>query len=154
MSQRQYVTGRDSAAEQLLYVLNGQQTVPLQDIDFILITGIYIPGPDEPQDWPFTPGEIIPVVDTGRDADHSFDEFLGKGRSDKPWPEMRTVIEQGHDLETLIELADKVKRGETGYYEQGPHGWQPFANQREGRSRWAGAADSYVRLGPATHNSW
>lgn len=156
----EYVTGRDTKAEQLLWLLNGQQTVPLDEISLIVIVGTWAPSPTEPQDWPFRRGEIIPVAyeDDVREGRALLklgraQEVFGQRRSFEPW-DMDMVMQQADNMAEAVKFAELAKARKDGYYERGPYGWQPFADQRAGRSHWAGAADSYVRIGDASADAW
>jgi hypothetical protein len=155
-----YVTGRDTKAEELLWLLNGQQTVPLDRISFVVITGTWTPGPNEPPEWPFRRGEIIPVVSTpavyeGRDwvsGGHDVEVF-GARRSFQPW-DMLNVVKQACDVDDAVEIAKLATDGENGFYEC-PYGeWRLFSDQDEGRDRWAGACDEYLRIGDASEDRW
>jgi hypothetical protein len=132
----EYVTGRDTKAEQLLWLLNGQQTVPLNEIEFVVITGTWTPSPTEPPEWPFRRGEIIPVVYTP-------DVYKG-----------RDCVKQAHDVDDATEIAKLATDGPDGFYER-PYGeWRLFSDQAEGRHRWAGACDEYLRIGDASEDRW
>jgi hypothetical protein len=47
--------------EEVLYAAAGFRTVDLVGISMFVVTGTHTPGPEEPQEWPFTPGEIVLV---------------------------------------------------------------------------------------------
>ncbi len=153
-----YVTGRDTKAEELLWLLNRQQTVPLNEISFVVITGTYTPRPSEPQEWPFRRGEIIPVVSTpdvyeGRDWGGYDVEVFGARRSFQPW-DMLNVVKQAYNVDDAVEIATLAKDGPDGFYEC-PYGeWRLFSDQDEGRHRWAGACDEYLRIGDASEQRW
>jgi hypothetical protein len=145
-----YVTGRDTKAEELLWLLNGQQTVPLKEITFVVITGTWTPGSTEPPAWPFRRGEIIPVVSTPAGYDV---EVFGARRSFQPW-DMLNVVKQACDVDDAAEIAKLATDGPDGFYEC-PYGeWRLFSDQDEGRHRWAGACDEYLRIGDASEQRW
>jgi len=136
-------------AEEILYVLNGCQTVPLHRMGFVVVTGTYTPHRLEPQDWPFTPGEIIPVH-------HHKDgtrEFLGKGRDPyEPWEDSNWCVHQDNSLQAVLEVAALVASDRPrGYYEWTDDGLSRFADQQRGEGNWCSWQDgTVVRIGDFT----
>lgn len=156
----EFVSGRDTKAEELLWLLNGQQAVPLQEIGFAVIVGLWTPSPSEPPEWPFRRGEIIPVVTTpevyearqwvsgGHDQ-----EVFGDRRSFGPW-EMHHVVHHASDVVEAAEVARLAEAGKDGFYEA-PYGeWRLFSDQYEGRQRWASDCTAYLRIGDASADKW
>lgn len=155
-----FVTGRDAKAEELLYLLNNQQPVPLSDIEFLVIVGTYTPSQNEPQDWPFARGEIIaatlePDVWDGKTMVHcgQWREVFGQKRYLGTW-DMSNVCQQAESMDDALEIAALAKAGKDGYYEHAFGGWRLITDQAAGRRMWAGAADSYMRIGDATADRW
>jgi hypothetical protein len=156
----EYVTGRDTKAEQLLWLLNGRQSVALNEITFVVITGTWTPSPTEPPEWPFRRGEIIPVVYTpdvyeGRDwvSGGYQQEVFGACRSFQPWA-MLNVVKEAYNVDDAAEIAQLATDGPDGFYEC-PYGeWRLFSDQDVGRRRWAGACDEYLRIGDASVDRW
>ncbi|MDX5563787.1 hypothetical protein PYK79_11030 [Streptomyces sp. ID05-04B] len=136
-------TRKGVTAEEVLYILNGQQTVPLDRISFLVVTGTYIPHRLEPA-WPFTPGEIIPVL---HDRDGSR-EFLGQRRDpDTDWEDSGWCTHQCDSLDEALELAALVTSDRPrGYYEWTDDGLSYMSDQDAAHWQWAGAADWYVRV--------
>ncbi len=137
-----YVTGRDTKAEELLWLLNGQQTVPLNEISFVVITGTYTPRPSEPQEWPFERGEIIPVQSVaavwegGRRVRDEYEvEVFGKGRSFEPW-DMFHARYDTHDILEAVEVARFAANGEDGFYERFHGHWRLRSDQVEAEQEW------------------
>ncbi len=155
-----FVTGRDTKAEELLWLLNGQQTVPLNEISFVVITGTWTPGPSEPPEWPFRRGEIIPVVhmpdvyEGGKYVHGGYSqEVFGARRSFELW-DVHRVAKQARDVDEAVEIAKLAEAGPDGFYED-PYGeWRLFSDQDEGRHRWAGDCTAYLRIGDASEQRW
>lgn len=136
-------------AEEILYVLNGRQTVPLFQLSLVVITGTYTPHRLEPADWPFTPGEIFPVQHFA----NSTPEFLGAGRNPyEPWEDSNWCIHQEDNLEAALEVAALVASDRPrGYYEWGDDGLSYYTDQRLGEQNWCSWQDgSVVRIGDFT----
>jgi hypothetical protein len=119
-------TRKGVTAEEILYVLNGRQTVPLHRMGFLVVTGAYTPHRLEPQDWPFTPGEIIPVH---HDSDGTR-EFLGQRRNPyEPWEDSRWCIHQDDSLDSALQVAALVASDRLrGYYEWTDDGLSYYAD--------------------------
>ncbi|MGW0920044.1 hypothetical protein ACWD3J_13640 [Streptomyces sp. NPDC002755] len=132
-------------AEEILYVLNGRQTVPLDRIGLLVVTGTYTPHRLEPQDWPFTPGEIIAVLHHEDGAR----EFLGQGRDpDTAWEDAGWCTHLCEDLESAVEISEVVGSDRPrGYYDWTDDGLTYIADQEAGQRQWAGAPDWFVRIG-------
>lgn len=142
----QFVTHQGVAAEEVLYVLNKQQTVHLGGMSLCVITGIYTPHRLEPQNWPFTPGEIL-VLDYTQDG---YKEFLGAGRDiHEGWEDSNWVTHCADSLEDCLALADKVRSDSPrGYYVYTDDGWSFAADQAEAHRVWCGAPnESVARVG-------
>jgi hypothetical protein len=139
-----YATHSGTTAEEILYVLGGMQTVHLDRIGFCVITGTYIPHRLEPQDWPFTPGEII-VIDHSRDGSR---EFLGARNLDyNVWEDVRWVTYFGA-LGSCLTIADKVRSDSPrGYYAWTADGLSYAADQEAAYHEWAGDPDAYIYIG-------
>jgi len=136
-------TRKGVTAEEILYVLNGQQTVPLDDIDFLVITGIYTPHRLEPA-WPFTPGEILPV----RHYQDESREFLGKARDPyTAWEDASWCTHHCESLDDALAVAAVVTGDRPrGYYDWTDDGLAYMSDQEAGHERWAGAPDWFVRV--------
>lgn len=139
-----YSTHHGTTAEEVLYVLNGLRTVHLDQIKFCVITGAYTPHRLEPQDWPFTPGEII-VVDHRGDVRR---EFLGaRSFGDEVWEDFNWVTYFG-SLKRCLAVADKVRSDSPrGYYAWTPAGLSYAVDQEEAYHVWAGEPDAYIYIG-------
>lgn len=144
-------------AEEILYLLNDRQTVPLHRMGLIVITGRYAPHRLEPQDWPFTPGEIFPV----HYGTNGTREFLGKQRDPyEPWEDSNWCIHQDDDFEAALEVAALVASDRPrGYYEWTDDGLSYYADQQRGKDVWCSRGDgSVVRIGDftgrGTHAEW
>lgn len=136
-------------AEEILYVLNGRQTVPLNRMGLIVITGRYTPHQLEPQDWPFTPGEIFPV----HYGTNDIREFLGQQRNPyEPWEDSNWCIHQDDSFEAALGVAALVASDRPrGYYEWTDDGLSYYADQQRGEENWCSWADaSVVRIGDFT----
>lgn len=147
-----FVTGRDTLAEQLLWLLNGQQPLPLDRIKFAVITGTYTPRPSEPQDWPFQRGEIIPIEDVpghwDPDANRHTDydrELFGQRRSLEPW-EMYRVTYTTSDVLDAVEVAELATAGRDGFYEQFDGHWRLYSDQVEAEREWCSTLEP-LRIG-------
>jgi hypothetical protein len=139
-------THQGVTAEEILYILNGRQTVPLHRMGFLVITGTYTPHRLEPQDWPFTVGEIIAVQ---HDNDGTR-EFLGRNRDPHTeWEDANWCTHQANDLETALAVADLVASDRPrGYYEWTEDGLSYYADQQRGEGNWCSWQDgSVVRVG-------
>jgi hypothetical protein len=145
----QYVTGRDTRVEELLWLLNGQRPVAVDRIAFAVITGIYTPQPEESQDWPFRRGEIIPVLDGPVWNGHAWDdietELLGKERDLKAW-DMFHVRYSTTDVDDAIEVAALVEAGRDGFYEHFEGHWRRESDQDQAYRRWCSTLEP-LRIG-------
>lgn len=139
-----------TTAEEVLFVLNGLTTVPVDRINFAVITGTYTPHPSEgPQGWPFTPGEIVPVV---YDRDGSR-EFLGRGRPDPMsyWAESSWCVHAEENLAAALGLAELVRSDRPrGYYTWTADGLSYASDQDAAHWAWAGDPEGWVRVGDFT----
>lgn len=150
---------RGVIAEEVLYVLNGNDTVPLHVLAFCVITGTYTPHQMEPQDWPFTAGEML-VVDRKDDVS----EFLGKGRlldgdtktcgktySETYWEDAQWCYYIDDSFDVCQDLADLVLSDRPrGYYTYGPDGWSYMSDQERAHEMWCSDPDSIARIGDFT----
>ncbi|MEV4783948.1 hypothetical protein AB0K53_00590 [Streptomyces tuirus] len=138
-------THQGVTAEEILYVLNGRRTVPLDRMGFLVVTGTYTPHRLEPQDWPFTPGEIIPVQ-------HHKDgprEFLGRNRDPyTEWEDANWCTYQCDDLDAALQISELVTSDRPrGVYDWTDDGLSYMSDQEAAHRQWAGAPDWYVRIG-------
>ena len=112
---------------EILWVLAGRQTVVLDDIDLAVITGTHQPGPDEPADWPFTPGEILVLGSNGK-------ELVG-GRRLEPWN--TSAVWHTNRLHQAVALSDLITAGATrGMYEWDGALWYRSRDQAAGHRQW------------------
>lgn len=155
---RDLVTREGTTAEEILYVLNGLNTVPLHRITFAVITGTYTPSPysSERQIWPFSPGEIIPITS---DLDGA-KEFLGQGRPDpQEWEDSGFCVHHVDNLAGALAVAELVRSDRPrGYYAWTGDGPSFAADQDAAHWQWAGDPEGWIRVGdftgrtPATGN--
>lgn len=137
-------------AEEILYVLNGRQTVPLDRMGFLVVTGTYSPHRLEPQEWPFTPGEIIALQYT---VDGDPREFLGRERDPSTaWEDASWCTYIDDDFEAALDVADLVTSDRPrGFYEWTADGLSYCADQEHGERVWCSRQDcSVVRIGDFT----
>lgn len=141
-------THQGVTAEEILYVLNGRQTVPLDRIGFLVVTGTYTPHRLEPEDWPFTPGEIIPV----QHHKEGTREFLGQGRDPyTAWEDSNWCTYQCDEFDAALQIAELVASDRPrGYYDWTDDGLGYMSDQDAAHWQWAGAPDWYVRIGNHT----
>lgn len=143
-------THQGVTAEEILYVLNGCKTVPLGRMGFLVVTGTYTPHRLEPQDWPFTPGEILPIEHAPSDTPR---EFLGRERDPyTDWEDAGWCTYQDDDFEAALLVAELVASDRPrGYYEWTDDGLSYFADQDQGERVWCSRQDSsVVRIGDFT----
>ncbi|MFI0900519.1 hypothetical protein [Streptomyces sp. NPDC020983] len=138
------VSRRGTTAEEVLFVLNELRTVPLDAIRFAVITGAYTPHQSEQQDWPFIPGEILPVI---HDPDGSR-EFLGRGRPDPAgWKDSGFCAHHVEDLAAALTVAELVRSDRPrGYYVWTVDGLSYASDQDAAHWAWAGDPDGWVRV--------
>ncbi|MFE4582645.1 hypothetical protein [Streptomyces chartreusis] len=139
---------RGVTAEEVLYVLNGWETVPLHRLDFLVITGTYTPHWSEPR-WPFTPGEVL-VVHHAADGTR---EFLGQDRgSDTRWEDMHWCTHRDDSLRSALDVAALVAGDRPrGYYEWTADGLTYCADQADAEELWCSRQDgSVVRVADHT----
>ena len=139
------VSRRGTTAEEILFVLNGLTTVPLDRIVFAVITGTYTPHPSEPQDWPFTPGEILPIL-SGRDDSR---EFLGRSRPDPlDWEDSGHCVHHVEDLAAALAVAELIRSDRPrGIYAWTDDGLSYAADQDAAHWQWAGDPEGWIRVG-------
>ncbi len=142
------VSRRGTTAEEVLYILNGLNIVPLDRISFAVITGTYTPHRSEPQDWPFAPGEIVPVISDRNGTK----EFLGRGRPDPlDWDDSSFCTHREEDLAGALGLAELVHSDRPrGYYTWTSDGLSYAADQDAAHWAWAGDPEGWVRIGDYT----
>ncbi|MFE1206405.1 hypothetical protein ACFW5V_32480 [Streptomyces sp. NPDC058762] len=130
------------SAEEVLYVLNGRETVPLHQLAFLVITGTYTPHEGEPPNWPFAPGTILVVQHTPTGTR----EFLGLGRSPfTDWEDMGRCTYQDNDLRAALEVAALVTSDRPrGYYEWTADGLAYCVDQDAGEEAWCSRQDSSI----------
>jgi hypothetical protein len=138
----EFVTGRSTTVDQLLWLLNGRQPVDLKRISFAVITGIYTPYQDEPTEWPFQRGEVIPVSCAPAHWDGSTyvedgpeREISGQGRNFGPW-DMHRVVFSTRDVQEAIEVAQFAADGKDGVYEHFDGHWRMRSDQDEAYREW------------------
>ncbi|MEU3613557.1 hypothetical protein ABZ725_14735 [Streptomyces sp. NPDC006872] len=140
-----HLTAHDGVtAEEILYVLNGRQTVPLNRLGFLAITGTYTPHRLEPQDWPFTPGEIV-VVLHGPEGTR---EFLGRGRDPyTAWEDAGWCTYECSSFQAALDVSALVTSDRPrGYYDWTDDGLAYMGDQDAAYRQWSGAPDWYVRV--------
>lgn len=137
-------TRKGVTAEEILYVLNGQQTVPLDRMGFLVVTGVYTPHRLESQDWPFTPGEIIAI----RHGEDDSREFLGRERDPfTDWEDATWCTYQCDAFDEALDIAALVTSDRPrGYYTWTDDGLSFMADQEAAHWQWAGAPDYFVRI--------
>lgn len=147
-----FVTGRDTTAEQLLWLLNNRQPVPLDRTRFAVITGTYTPQADEPADWPFQRGEIIPVAYTPArwDGDTYIErgddqEVFGQRRSFEPW-DMFHAVYITSDVLDAVEVAELAVKGLDGFYEHAYGNWRLASDQVKAERVWCSTLEP-LRIG-------
>lgn len=119
-----YTVSQHLTSDEVLYLAVGCRTVDLQSLSLIVVTGAHVPAPTEPQDWPFTPGEIL-IVQHSRDATR---ELLGT-RDTEQW-DTRTLSYFTSDVEQAMALAELVRGGaERGMWEWDGDRWYRSRNQ-------------------------
>lgn len=140
-----FVTGRDTTAEQLLWLLNDRQPVALDRTRFAVITGTYTPQGDEPADWPFRRGEIIPVVYAVSWGFDSAQEVFGQRRTFEPWDMSRAVYITS-DVLDAVEVAELAANGADGFYEHPYGNWRLHSDQDEAERIWCSTLEP-LRIG-------
>lgn len=147
-----FVTGRDTTAEQLLWLLNDRQPVALDRTRFAVITGTYTPQGNEPAEWPFQRGEIIPVAYTPahwegdtyvRDGEDQ--EVFGLRRSFAPW-DMFHARYITSDVLNAVEVATLAAEGQDGFYEHVYGHWRLYSDQVEAEREWCSTLEP-LRIG-------
>lgn len=149
----QYVTGRDTRVEELLWFLNGRRPVAIDRIKFAVITGTYTPQPQEAQDWPFRRGEIIPCLsgpfwDGKKWADEEV-ELFGQGRDFKAW-DMFHAYYSTMDIDEAIEVGALAEAGRDGFYEHFDGHWRMRSDQDRAYREWCSTLEP-LRIGD---HSW
>ncbi|MCD9904556.1 hypothetical protein LUR56_39780 [Streptomyces sp. MT29] len=141
---------RAPTAEEVLYVLNGQESVPLYRLRFLVITGTYTPHRlEQHRPWTFTPGAIL-VVDHTRDGTR---EFLGLGREPLAhWEDAHWCTHEATTLHEAQEVAAVVTSDRPrGYYTWTADGLTHMSHPTEGEELWASRQDgSVVRIADFT----
>lgn len=139
------VSRQGTTAEEVLFALNGLRTVPLDHITYAVITGTYTPHPAEAQGWPFTRGEILPVVSDREGTE----EFLGRGRPNPlGWEDSSFCVRFEQDLRGALAVAELVRSDRPrGYYTWTADGLSYAADQEAAHWRWAGDPDGWIRIG-------
>lgn len=147
-----FVTGRDSKAEQLLWLLNDRQPVALDRTCFAVITGTYTPQGTEPGKWPFQRGEIIPVASTPARwegntyvPDGEYQEVFGQRRSFAPW-DMFHARYITSDVLDAGEVAELAAKGLDGFYEHAYGHWRLYSDQVEAEREWCSTLEP-LRIG-------
>ncbi|WP_409473542.1 hypothetical protein [Streptomyces sp. HC307] len=136
------------SAEEVLYVLNRRETVPLHCLSFLVITGTYTPHEREPQSWPFTPGDVLAVQHTP----DGMREFLGQGRDLETQEDMHWCTHRDDNLQAALDVAALVTSNRPrGYYEWTADGLTYCTDQRDGEELWCSRGDgSVVRVADHT----
>jgi hypothetical protein len=96
-----YTTSPHLTADEILYIAAGRRTIDLDRTSLLVVTGTHTPAAGEPQQWPFTPGEIL-IITGGT-------ELLGT-RSIEPW-DTRTLSYWTSDVRSALSLSDLIRSG-------------------------------------------
>jgi hypothetical protein len=147
-----FVTGRETMAEELLWLLNDRQPIALDRTRFAVITGTYTPRPTEPSEWPFRRGEVIPIVripghwDAERYVHTDYDqELFGQRRSFGPWDMFRAVYTTS-DVLNAVEVAELAANNLDGFYERLDGHWRLYSDQVEAEREWCSTLEP-LRIG-------
>jgi hypothetical protein len=136
-------------AEQVLYVLNGCQTVDLGELAACVIVAEHTPTDGEPEPWPFRVGELL-FLDLSRMKYPSEiePELLGTGRDLSRWG-MRDCMEWfGHHFESAWLLARQLAEGmPAGMYELSDGRYYRPSDQEFAYDRWCSDPSSFSRVG-------
>lgn len=140
-------------ADEVLYVLAGCETVLLNRISFVVITGVYAPRRLEPQEWRFTPGEILAIssqtvagqLDTTGEIITGRDPFTS-------WEDSQWCVYYAPHLDAALAVAELVRSGRPrGYYGWTADGLSYAGDQAAAERRWCSTGgEDPVRIGDFT----
>jgi hypothetical protein len=136
-------------AEQVLYVLNGCQTVDLGELAACVIVAEHAPADGEPEPWPFRVGEFL-FLDLSRMNYPSEiePEFLGVGRDLSRWDMRDCLAWFDSDFESAWLLSRQLAEElPAGMYELSDGRYYRPSDQDFAYDRWCSDPISYIRVG-------